>query len=257
MAIVGYSDMTADRYTDLRAIDAATWQANRRRNETASVIYPALVGRVYANPTVPKATGAYFSVNPVSVAGTEVEAGSGILSVDGSLSFLVYVVGSNAPVAGEYLICRLVGSRWVAEHMGKSSNKIPVPGCPCLIPPILNMSVTHPEANLGVFQNAVFTYSTLPPELAPLGLGVKAFISTSAFTDNITLDKFWYRFFCSSGFFCISRVYATSIYGSPFSDSIRYRWLAGQPGNTCSPFLMTNGKIYPGGDPTTVVAISE
>ncbi len=249
--------MTADRNTDLRAVDAATGQANRRRNETASVIYPTLVGRVYANPTVPKATGAYFSVNPVLVAGTEVEAGSGILTVDVSRSFPVFVVGSKAPVAGENLICRLIGSRWVAEHMGKASNKITVPGCPCLIPPTLHMSVVHPEANVGIFQNAVLNYTTLPPELAPLGIGAKSFISSTSFIDNITFDLFWYRFFCASGFFCLGRVYATSLYGSPFSDTIRYRWLAGQPGNTCSPFLLSNGQIYPGGDATSVVAISE
>jgi hypothetical protein len=134
---------------------------------------------------------------------------------------------------------------------------IHIPGCPCNVPHTLHMTVVHPEANFGLFQDATLEYTTLPPELAPLGLGTQAFISTSTFTDYVTNDQFWYRFFCSGGFFCIGRVYATSAYGSPYGDIIRYRWLVGQPGNTCSPFLMSNGRIYPGGDPTSVVTISE
>ena len=140
---------------------------------------------------------------------------------------------------------------------GSGSIHITIPGCPCTLPPVLYMTVVHPEANVGIFQNATLAYTTLPAELAPLGIGTKSFISTTTFLDLITFDHFYYRFFCATGFFCLGRVYATSLYGSPFSDTIRYRWLAGQPGNTCVPFLLTNGQIYRGGDATTVVSISE
>ena len=249
--------MTHNRYRGLRALGTTTGQSTLRRNEIASTIYPALVGRVFANPKVPTSTGSYFSVHPVSVSGFEAESNAGILTADSSRSLLVYVVGSKAPLAGEDLVCRFVGNRWVAERSGKTSDKITVPGCPCLVPLSLHMSVIHPEANFGMFQDATLSYITVPPELAPLALGTKAYISTTTFHDAITFDRFWYRFYCSGGFSCISRIYAVSIYGSPFADSIRYRWLAGQPGNTCIPFLMTNGRIFPGGDPTSVVSLSE
>jgi hypothetical protein len=47
------------------------------------------------------------------------------------------------------------------------------------------------------------------------------------------------------------------VYGSPYRDTIRYRWLAGYAGNTCSPFLLSNGQIFSGGDASGVVTISE
>jgi hypothetical protein len=116
----------------------------------------------------------------------------------------------------------------------------------------------NPAANFGMFQDATLSYITVPPALALLSLGTKAFISTTTFIDGITGDTFWYRFFCAGGYFCISRIYAVSAYGSPFSEAVRYRWLAGQPGNSCNPvFLMTNGIIYTGGDPASVVTLSE
>ena len=137
------------------------------------------------------------------------------------------------------------------------SPKIVVPGCPCLIPQTITMTVIHPEANFRMFQDATISYITVPADLAPLALGTKAFISTTQFHDDITFDLFWYRLYCSGGFFCISRIYAFSVFGSPFSDAIRYRWLAGYGGNTCSPFSMTTGTIFPGGDPTSVVHLAE
>ena len=131
-----------------------------------------------------------------------------------------------------------------------------LPGCPCVVPSTITMSVAHADADTGIFQNATLSYITVPPELALLSLGTKAYLSTTSFIDAISFDTFWYRFYCAGGYFCISRVYGTSVYGSPFADGIRYRWLAGQPGNTCSPFVMTNGVIYAGGDPTCSVSLS-
>lgn len=246
-----------DRYAGPLALDLATWESNRRLNDAAGLIHPVVVGQVFANPVVPNATSKYFSVHPVSLSGIEGEGKTGTLTVDATRSFLVYVVGTKSPVVGEYLICRFIGNRWVAERMGKSSSVVTLPGCPCIIPSTLHMSVIQPDANFGMFQDATLSYITVPPELALLSLGTKSYISTTTFIDEITQDRFWYRFFCSGGYFCISRIYATSVYGSPYSDSIRYRWLGGQPGNSCIPFLMTNGKVFPGGDPASVVTLSE
>jgi hypothetical protein len=101
-----------------------------------------------------------------------------------------------------------------------------------------------------------FDHQSTPPALSAFGFGPFVYISNTTYIDGITLDDFWYTFFCTGGYACISRIYATSAYGSPFSDVIRYRWFETDAGNSCSPYSMTNGKIYPGGDSTTVVSIS-
>ncbi len=57
----------------------------------------------------------------------------------------------------------------------------------------------------------------------------------------------------------ISRVFPTSVFapdGGPFLDSTVYYWPVGSPGNTCNPFLLSNGIIYAGGDPSCLVVIS-
>lgn len=249
--------MMDDQYQSLRAFNASTSQKHRGGNESASLIHPVVVGQVFANPVVPASTAAYFSVHPVSTSGVEGEANPGILTVDASRSFLVYVVGSKRPVSGENLICRFVGNRWVAERMGRASTGISLPGCPCTVPPLLHMSVIRPDANSGMFQDATLAYGPTPQEFASLALGTNSYISTTDFLDIITNDRFRFHFFCAGGYFCINRIYATSVYGTPFSDAIRYRWLGGLPGNTCTPFIMTNGRVYPGGDPTSVVSLSE
>jgi len=249
--------MMDDRYSSLLSLDLSTWQSTHRRNESASLIYPTMIGQVFGNPTVPTSSFKYFSVNPVFASGIELEGNLGSLTVDFTRSFLVYVIGTKTPVAGDLLICKFIGNRWVAERMGKTSSIVTLPGCPCLLPPSLQMSVIRPDANFGMFQNATLAYTAVPPELSLLALGTNSYISTTTFIDQVTLDSFWYHFFCSGGYFCISRIYAVSVYGSPFSDAIRYRWQSGQPGNSCIPFLMSNGKVFPGGDPTSVVTLSE
>lgn len=129
-------------------------------------------------------------------------------------------------------------------------------GCPCPVPTTLYMTVTHPEVNFGMFQDCILQYGPVPAALAPLGLGANAMLSTAFFHDDFSTDNFRYLFFCSSGFWCLTRVYETSIYGSPYLEATRYRWLSGLSGNTCSPFLLTNGRIFSGGDASTVITLS-
>ncbi len=131
-----------------------------------------------------------------------------------------------------------------------------LPGCPCASPLTITQSVTNPSANYNIFQNATIVYGPVPPGLSALSLGANAYLSTAEFTDSLSSDKFRYRFFCSAGFFCISRVYEVSVHGSPYSDATLYRWLAGSGGNTCTPFLMVSGTIFGGGDPSTAVTLS-
>ena len=219
--------------------------------------YPLLVGRVYGNPTVPTNNSVFVSINPVDVSGIESEGETGIITVDGSRTILVYLMGSKPVVAGDYVICRFLGNRWVAERLGTSISGISLPGCPCvLVPTTLSMTSSKPSSNNLIFQNATFVYAAPPPNLAALNLGGKCFLSTQQFKDYSTNDQFWYYFGCYQGLYIITRVYATSLYASPYRDQIRYRWLAGTSGNTCAPFLLSKGTIYSGGDASCVVTIS-
>jgi hypothetical protein len=242
--------------TRLRQADLATRAA--RLPGDPFVGPPAFVGRVFANPSVPTSTGKYFSVHPVSVLGVEAEGNPGARTVDATRTALVYVIGSQAPLAGDDLVCRFVGNRWVAERMAKpQAQLITIPGCPCTtIPPNLNMHSSNTTANNGLFQSSPLVYGPTPPEFTPLGLGASCFLSPDYFQDNSTGDYFRYYFGCFSGFYIITRVFQVSILGSPYKDTIRYKWFVGFPGNTCSPFLLSNGQIYVGGDPSSVVTIS-
>lgn len=251
--------MTPDPYRRLRARQDGTELAAGRRGEGPDSPYPALVGRVFANPEVPLTAGRYFSVHPVAVAGVEAESNPGALAVDAARTFLVYVIGPRVPVAGEDLVCRFVGNRWVAERSGRASpGGVDLPGCPChALPPTLRVSVNRPELNFHVLQDCVLRYGPTPPPLRPLGLGDSSYLSTESYGDDLSPDRFWYHFTCYTGFYMLTRVYIHSIFGSPFRDTLRYKWVVGYPGNTCSPFLLSHGQIYVGGDPACVVTVSE
>ena len=88
-------------------------------------------------------------------------------------------------------------------------------------------------------------------------LGASSYLSTRTFTDNATNDQFWYYFTCYFNYYILTRVYVTSAYGSPYRDQIRYRWLVGLSGNTCSPFLLSKGAVYAGGDSSCVVTLTQ
>ena len=129
--------------------------------------YPMLVGRVYGNPAVPTNSNVFVSINPVDVLGTDTEGSVGILTVDGTRSLLVYLVGSKPAVAGDFVICRFLGNRWVAERLGKSISGISLPGCPCAsVPTTLTMTASKPTSNNRIFQNATFVYAAPPSSLA-------------------------------------------------------------------------------------------
>jgi hypothetical protein len=90
--------------------------------------FPVFVGRVFGNPTVPTKTGTYVSVHPVDVGGAEIEASPGSLTVDATRSLLVYVIGSRPVIAGDDLVCRFEGNRWVAVSGTPSAGSIPCSG---------------------------------------------------------------------------------------------------------------------------------
>jgi hypothetical protein len=222
--------------------------------------FPTIVGQVFGNPTVPTAVGQYYSVHAVDVWGKEAEGSAASLSVDTSRAFLVDVIGPKPAVAGDYLICRFVGHRWVADRMGGKgqSVSISIPGCPCSqSPATITMTSSKPSSNNQIFQSAVLQYGPTPSALLPVVLTSSSYLSTATFSDPILNVPFFYFLTCTINSYVLTRVYPSSPFGSPFRDSVRYKWVPGFPGNTCAPFLMTNGQIFLGGDPSCVVTLSQ
>ena len=250
--------MMVDAYRQLesRAIDGPG-RFGRRSGGRSSPQSPAFVGVVFAQTHVPTATGCYFAVHPATVLGAEAEGGTGSLAVDTSSTILVCVVGGRAPIVGDAMICRFVGSRWVAERLCQAGGgNIRIPSCYCsAIPSILTMSSSNTASDGGMFQNCSLAYGNTPPQYGALSLGNQCFLSTTSFTDS-NGEVFRYAFNCLSATFNLSRVYAQSVFGSPFQDLVRYSWSLGYPGNTCTPFLLSSGRVYTGGNAQCVVTVS-
>jgi len=249
--------MTPDETRRARARGNAVALAATTRDPAAGTPYPAFVGRVFGDPTVPSATGAFYAVHPVDVTGPEAEAGPGSLAIDASRSQLVYVVGSVAPAAGDDLVCRFIDDRWVGERFGRHATNITLGGCSCAnIPAALKVHVSEPDSNNRIFQNCTLVYGPTPDGLGPLAAYPNSYLSSAQFTDSYSGDKFWYYFACVQGDYVLTRVYLKSVYGSPFRDTVRYKWLIGYKGNVCSPFLLPDGVIYTGGDASCVVTVT-
>jgi hypothetical protein len=93
-----------------------------------------------------------------------------------------------------------------------------------------------------MFQTCTLQYGPVPAAYANLGLGQDAFISVESFPDELAGGAlFQYFLGCLQNQYTITRIYATSPYGSPYIDGILYTWFVGAYGNTCSPFMLDNG----------------
>jgi hypothetical protein len=232
--------------------------ATRRNNFNPPPHFPAFVGRVTADSASLATTSLFYTVNPVTVLGKEGEGNLGSLSVNTAASILVYMIGPQPPAVGDDVVCRYVKNRWVAERMAKSqSQTVPIPGCLCTATPrTLHMASTNTISNGGMFQNCNISYVQTPPEYSSLFLGNSSFLSAQSFTDTDTGDSFRYLITCASVLYEITRIFVTSVFGSPFKEPPRYTWLMFAPGNTCTPFRLGNGQIFAGGDPTCTVTIS-
>jgi hypothetical protein len=238
-------------------------EVSRRAVGLSPAGQPSFVGRVVADAKQPTAPGYYYLVNPVAVLGAESEGGSPTLVADATITALVCVIGTKAPPSGDDLICRFVENRWVAERYGASSPPPPPPppvtitGCTCTaIPTTLQMSSSGPCV-ASAFQACTLQWGPIPSEFSSLGLGANCFLSTEVFDDPFTGGTFRYNLNCSSVFFRISRVYEPTDSSPAYHDSTIYTWQIGATGNSCSPFLLASGTIYPGGNSLCVVTISE
>ena len=220
--------------------------------------YPAFVGRVVAHPKLPSATNQYYSVNPVTILGAEAEGNAATLIPDMNTILLVCVVGPTVPAIGDNLVCRFSGSRWVAQRFGSrvDGGGASIPGCVCAtIPTTLNLSASGPCD--GVIQSCILQYGPTPANLSTINLGANCFLSTATFVDAFSGLSYRYNFGCDTIYFRLSRVYLPGPSNGAYHDASIYSWSVGQPGNTCTPFLLSTGFIYPGGNVGCIVTVSE
>jgi hypothetical protein len=125
--------------------------------------------------------------------------------------------------------------------------------CPA-VPTTLAMTATPVgTADATIFHDATLAYGPTDPGYAGLALGANGVYSTASFVDQ-NGDTFQYYLFCTRNQFFLTRIYKQSVFGSPFQDSVRFFWTVVGV-NTCSPFSLTTGTIYSGGNAGTRVQV--
>lgn len=208
------------------------------------------------------AVGKFALVRPQILLGTEVEGGtiSATNAGDGTASVPVLMLGPGLPATNDLVLARHVDHRWVAKRKGSSGGgggTGTLAGCSCAHPPaVLTLTASSEGCSNGLFHSCTITYKTVPSSLGPLRLGSSAYLGDTSFVDTQTGDSYYYYLSCFGSVIRLSRVFPTSIFGSPFLDSVIYVWTIGLSGNTCSPFSLTNGAVFSGGDPTCVLTLT-
>lgn len=140
--------------------------------------------------------------------------------------------------------------QWVANGAGGGpGDGVGLPGCACPIVPVHLYLVVDGPCGEGTFPPATFTYAETPPELTGLDLGSHCHLSDETYFDIYSGAPYRLHIGCNTVFLRLSRVYLPTGGGGATHDATIYTWSIGQPGNTCVPFAMTVGFIYPGGNP--------
>lgn len=216
--------------------------------------------QLYNAGSMPSTTPRVYACRPIELAGTEVEGGTWNSSATAAFTPVVFL-GPDAPTLGESYPAVQYGGRWISSFQKSTGSVTPrgrLLGCVCQNPPAtLSMTVASGTCSDGRFHSCTIQYGPTPAPLGALQLGANSYISVESFPDPQTGDVFHYFMSCFSSVVRVSRVFPTSIYGSPFLDSVIYWWTLGFPGNTCDPFLLSNGTVFAGGDPNCVVVIQE
>lgn len=128
---------------------------------------PAFVGRVTSTGSR-IAAGSFLLVQPTFVLGDEVEGGAGLFTTEEESSVPVYLVGPGTPSTGDYLICRHVDYRWVAER--SRSGRGAAHCTPCNIPAAgLVLSWYYWQVHSGGTYGT--TYTPAGPIATPLAYG--------------------------------------------------------------------------------------
>lgn len=248
------SDSTADLRLQRERIDAAPRPGRR---DSASAM-SSFLGQVVNGGSMGTSPLRYYLANPVTPSGAEVEGGTPGLAADAGAKIPFVWLGPGTPAVGARYAIVFARERWVAWSGGVSAGTGPtIPGCSCTDTPArIAMTSAAPSCQGGMFQSDTLTWGPTPAGYAALGLGDNSYLSDHSWVDA-NGDSFRYYLNCSLTNFTLGRVYLTSVFGSPFLDSVRYSWSLAAAGNTCVPFSLTNGQIFTGGDPTCSVSLAD
>lgn len=219
----------------------------------------ARLGKVYNGGSMPGALPGVFLMHPARPSGNEAEGATPGYVVDTSSSFAATVVGTRVPAAGDLLVARLCSGRWVAQSGSTTADDgVTLPGCACTSTPrtVTLSNNGTPDAAIPLIYPCTLQWQTTPAGLLPLSVGTECFLSTVTFPDPVTGDEYWYHLSCSLAYYQLTRVYAVSLYGSPYRELLRLRWHIGVAGTSCSPLYCVNSEIYPGANPASIWTLS-
>jgi hypothetical protein len=202
-------------------------------------------------------TPRYYATHPITFDVAEREGAEPALNV-GTRTLVVAFLGDKQPNVGDLAIAHGVGSRWVAtkrKGIGRTGPHPSIPGCVCRdIPATLHVAVSGPCQN--IFKACTLEWGATPPEFSDFEIGPNCFLSSDAFVDDFSSLSYRYILGCDGVSFTLSRLFLPSTVTTAFRDSSDYQWTIGLVGNVCSPFLLSNGTIYQGGNPVCKVIIT-
>ena len=208
------------------------------------------IGQV-VTPSASIAVGKFLEVHPATVLGGEAEGAPGAFSSDTSLQVPVYLIGPHLATQGDFLVCRFVDFRWVAERMSAATGGgFTIFGCPCAkIPGTLYLHVkvrSFPNPNVLLAYPATLQRMARPADLEGWSSDLTGWYSTTPFLSTDGSYKFRYWFGCSQGIYFVHML-ATLDSPVPHREkNIVMYWSIGHPGNTCGPpqgaaFSLTSG----------------
>lgn len=216
------------------------------------------LGSVYNGGSKPATLPAIILTHPIAPGGNQTEGTATGVTVNAMRTRPFAVFGTRVPADGEILVAYWISGRWCAwiGAQGGGSSTVTIPGCVCTNSPLtISMTVTNPTLNNQIFNSCTIHYGPTPSVLLPVVLTASSYLSETSFHDPILNNDYFYLLTCTSTSYVLTRVYP-SAFGGPFRDQPRYQWSPGFPGNTCSPFLMSNGRLFTGGDPRTTCTLS-
>lgn len=200
-----------------------------------------MVGRVIT-PDGQIGVKQFILVQPVSVWGHEAEGAPGVIADLPGPPVAVYLVGSRVARTGDLLVCRFVNFRWVAQRRGSLPDRQPVLNCPCATMPRTITQVSSNENSR--YRSCTYVWGQFPPG-APFP--DRNYYSQQSFLDEVTNDLFYHYVNCNLGFIFMGRWFPQGSDGNLYAnEGTLFQWLVGMPGNTCDPFLMSNGQVLPG-----------
>jgi hypothetical protein len=101
----------------LRARGAALKEEADRLLSDQAWASPTLLARTTSLGSYPATAACYYACNPVSVLGTEVVGGSGMLAIEPG-TFFALNLGSTVPPTGTDILVTFVGNRWAFRYDG-------------------------------------------------------------------------------------------------------------------------------------------